>query len=201
MGKALKWDYAKEERYMEWEQLVVGGFVFPNRQEAAIAENEVKKIEQLEEKLNYNNLDAVAMIYVKSIQNELFHTVIGCSYLKKLQTYLVQQQYDKIDFGKYPIPIPVSNGKLQEESRTDKGLKVRVNHQKELKDKLRKSHFLNIILLALVGALFAIALTAENANILNYRYHIQNEYSQWEQELQEREAAVREKERELQISE
>ena len=85
--------------------------------------------------------------------------------------------------------------------KVEKALKVRINHQKELKQKLKWAHLLNIVLVALIGALFAIAMTGENTNILNYRYNIQNEYSQWEQELQEREAAVCEKEQELQISE
>lgn len=186
---------------MEWEQLVVDGFVFPNKQEAAIAENEVKKIEQLEEKLNYENLDAVAMIYVKSIRNELFQTAVGCSYLKKLQSHLEKNQYDKVNFEKYPIPAPVSNGQPAGMEKAEKALKVRINHQKELKQKLKQANLLNVVLLALVGALFAIAMTADNPNILNYRYNIQNEYSQWEQELQEREAVVREKEKELQIAE
>lgn len=189
---------------MEWEQLVVDGFVFPNKQEAAIAENEVKKIEQLEEKLNYENLDAVAMIYVKSIRNELFQTAVGCSYLKKLQSHLQQNQYDKVNFEKYPIPAPVSNGQpdgMEKVEKVEKALKVRINHQKELKQKLKRANLLNVVLIALVGALFAIAMTADNPNILNYRYNIQNEYSQWEQKLQEREAVVREKEKELQIAE
>ena len=43
-------------------------------------------------------------------------------------------------------------------------------------------------------------LTGENANIINYRNAIVNEYSDWEDELTEREQIVREKERELGIS-
>ena len=38
-----------------------------------------------------------------------------------------------------------------------------------------------------------------NANALNYRKAIQNQYASWEQELTEREKAVKEKEQELQI--
>ena len=119
------------------------------------------------------------MIYTKSINNELFRTMVGCSYLKRLQVFLLQNQYDKVDFDKYPIPVPVSNSKPEEIERTEKTLKVRINHQKELKQKLKRAHLINLILLALVGSLFAIALTADNPNILNYRYNIQNEYSQW----------------------
>ena len=43
-------------------------------------------------------------------------------------------------------------------------------------------------------------LCGENANIINYRNAIVNEYSTWEEELSQREHAVREKERELGIS-
>ena len=39
----------------------------------------------------------------------------------------------------------------------------------------------------------------ENVNILNYRYKIENEYSIWQQELEEREAVIRKKEAELRI--
>ena len=39
----------------------------------------------------------------------------------------------------------------------------------------------------------------ENVNILNYRYKIENEYSIWQQELEEREAAVKAKEAELRL--
>lgn len=189
---------------MEQEQYIVDGFVFYDKQEATIAESESKKIQQIEEKLKYDNLEAVAMIYLKGIQNQLFRTVVGCSYLKKLQFHLQQNQYDKIDFDKNPIQGPVGIRAMDESEsvvKVEKALKVRINHQKELKQKLKWANMINVVLLALVGALFAIAMMGENANILNYRYNIQNQYSQWEQELQEREDAIREKEDALHISE
>ena len=191
---------------MGQEQYVIDGFCFKNKQDATLAENEIKKIQQIEEKINYDNLDAVAMIYIKCIQNQIFQTVVGCSFLKKLQMHLQQNRYEKLDFEKNPIPGPITNRNvigIENDEKIERGdaiLKVRINHQKELKQKLKGAYLLNIILLALVGALFAIAMTGNNANILNYRYNIQNEYSQWEEELKEREAVVREKERELQIS-
>ena len=66
--------------------------------------------------------------------------------------------------------------------------------------KLRYSIWGNVILVVLVILLFAITLTGENANIINYRNAIVNEYSDWEDELTQRELIVREKERELGIS-
>ncbi len=66
-------------------------------------------------------------------------------------------------------------------------------------DKMRISVITNVILVLLVAVLFIITLNGENANALNYRKAIQNEYASWEQELTEREKAVKEKEQELQI--
>ena len=43
----------------------------------------------------------------------------------------------------------------------------------------------------------AIASGSDNPNIINYRNAIVNEYASWEQELTEREKAVRRKEAEL----
>ena len=47
--------------------------------------------------------------------------------------------------------------------------------------------------------MFIITILGENTNVLNYRYKIENEYSIWQQELEEREAIIREKEAELRL--
>ncbi len=44
-----------------------------------------------------------------------------------------------------------------------------------------------------------ITLNGTTPNAINYKNAITNQYASWEQELSEREAAVREKERELNI--
>ena len=52
----------------------------------------------------------------------------------------------------------------------------------------------------MVIAMFVIAIKADNPNMLNYKTAVLNEYSEWEQELKDREQAVREKESELGIN-
>ena len=52
-----------------------------------------------------------------------------------------------------------------------------------------------------VIAMFVVAFTSDNPNVLNYENSILNKYSAWEQELTERENVVREKERTLEIDE
>ena len=47
----------------------------------------------------------------------------------------------------------------------------------------------------------ALPISGKNANILNYEKVLTNRYAGWEQELTEREAAIREKERALHLEE
>ena len=60
---------------------------------------------------------------------------------------------------------------------------------------------LNIVLILVIIAMFIIMLKSDNPNVLNYEYAVQDRYASWEQELTERENAIREKERELLIGE
>ena len=45
--------------------------------------------------------------------------------------------------------------------------------------------------------MFVITIKSDNPNILNYETALQNRYSAWEQELNDREKAIKEKELEL----
>ena len=55
-------------------------------------------------------------------------------------------------------------------------------------------------MVVMIIAMFVIALESDHPNIINYRREVVNEYSEWEQELTEREQAVRAAEREVGIT-
>ena len=57
----------------------------------------------------------------------------------------------------------------------------------------------NIALLIGVGIMFWIAMNTNHPNILNYEAAITNRYAAWDQELTERERAVKQAERELDL--
>jgi len=69
--------------------------------------------------------------------------------------------------------------------------------KKEKADKFMISVLLNICLALLVIGMFAVAYTSEHPNILNYERVIVDKYASWEQDLTEREDAIREKELQL----
>ncbi len=65
------------------------------------------------------------------------------------------------------------------------------------KAQLTVSVILNILLVLAMAAMFVISLNSDYPNIINYKRAVTDQYATWEQELTERESAIREKEREL----
>ena len=100
-----------------------------------------------------------------------------------------------------PMPMYVTFSHETGEDRENTVVRQRIKPSRKNKteDKLRISIMANIILVVLVLAMFIITLKSDNPNILNYKKAIINQYASWEQEISEREKAVKEKERELQI--
>ena len=187
---------------------VVDGFQFATEQDAELAKNEVIRIQRLEAKLDYNNIEMINAVYKKALDNRVFKTPVGYVFLKKLQIILRKMQAD----GEKAEDIPVQGVYSLRDSTAPVLERIRISNEKpkprtgkslpeaELEKKtiaLRASMLINAALLIMVLLMFWISTTGSNPTILNYKHALQNKYSQWEQELSERENAVREKEREL----
>ncbi|MDE7428110.1 MAG: hypothetical protein K2N00_02355, partial [Lachnospiraceae bacterium] len=56
---------------------------------------------------------------------------------------------------------------------------------------------INIVLVLLVAGMVAIAWNSDVPNIVNYRQAVVNEYSEWEQDLTQREQELRDAKRQL----
>jgi len=178
-------------------QYTVGGYLFGDLSDVEIANQELSKIKYIDNKIERHNGETVLAVYQAALEKKLFRTPVGYTYLHQMQKKLISMGIDKERIP--PIPLyQVYNNNYKTEERKPR-LAVKKQLPPDVK-KLRYSIWGNVILVILVIILFAITLTGENANIINYRHAIQNEYSQWEDELTEREYIVREKERELGIS-
>lgn len=179
---------------------IVEGFQFGTPNDAELAENERLRIERLEEKLDYGNQEMVEAVYKKAVNNRVFKTPVGYEFLKQLQTILQETSEPE------EIPaIPVYGVFSLRESTNPVVEKIKAS-RKKVKPKQeffsrRTSILVNIGLALLVIIMFIISTTSSNPTVLNYERVIQNRYSTWEQELSDREQAVREKEKELLLSE
>lgn len=105
----------------------------------------------------------------------------------------------EIDPERVPeIPLYQSfSGVIRERSNPAKN---RIQTKDGGKDGFKISVILNVLLILAVAAMFTITIRSDNPNILNYKRVITDKYAQWEQELTERENAVRERERELKLN-
>ena len=76
---------------------LVGGIAFTDIKQAKIAQIEKKRIEVLDEKLNYNDMEAVANVYKKARDNRTFQTPVGINYMMRLYHWLKNNNYEGID--------------------------------------------------------------------------------------------------------
>lgn len=179
----------------------IDGFSFADENDVTLAEEEIKKIKFITEKMNMNNSKGVLAVYDKLISSGIFVTPIGHEYLRTLQNYLYKND-DIPDESIREIPVPISYSKALNKRNEEREEKInrereRRTLRKTFKNEYKISLILNLILFFMVIAMFVITLKAENPNMINYRTAILNQYSDWEQDLNERETKVKQKELQL----
>lgn len=183
-------------------ELVVGGYRFDRLSDASEAALEIEKATYFEQRISGRSPENMLAIYDKVLDERIFVTPVGWEYLKFLQARLKEEGIDADRIR--PIPLYHTFRFQKVDEQENKGVareRIHPSTKKKMTaaDKMRISVITNVILVLLVAVLFIITLNGENANALNYRKAIQNQYASWEQELTEREKAVKEKEQELQI--
>ncbi len=172
---------------------VVRGYCFGTAEDAEIARQEVKKIEYLEQHMDYGKTENILLVYRKAVESRIFQTPVGWEYLRSLQERLLEAE----DLEEAIPPVALYTVFAH---RVGDDIRVPAPRLPEKKTKNFKGSFIvslivNLILAVAVGAMFAIALTSDQPNILNYERALVNKYAAWEQELTERENQIREQER------
>lgn len=171
------------------------GFSFYTEKDAALAETEQRKVEYLKSRLDYNNAESILRIYKKAIAERIFKSPVGLFFLREMQQYLLRQPgIDPVEVDAIPLYVSFE-GEFREQSNPARSrVRPAQNSGPKKSPALRISVIANIGLAAAVIAMFAIALGASEPNILNYERVLTDRYASWEQELTEREQAIRERE-------
>lgn len=191
-----------------------GGFLFGTKKEAELAQREIEGTKYLRQKLDMENPQAVFSIYQNLIEQDLFETPVGYCFLKELRDYLLMiPAISNEEVLAIPIRYPQTEEEEKKQKKEQKKEEQRKERQKEKeKAKNRKEQkkegknykgrcqffmVTSLILLISVVSMMLLAATSDNVNILNYENKLIDKYSSWEQELEEREQAVKEQEQEL----
>ena len=179
------------------DKFIVGGYEFLTETDAEKGTLDLSKIKVLETKVKVSRPDDMLAVYEKAIQNRIFKTPLGWRYLTDLREKLLERGFEEQDLIPIPLEIPMTR-----QSSLDK-----LSSKKKESPSGEKVYFgrilsivLNVALIIVVILMFVIASTSENDNIINYKRNITNRYSAWDEELKEREKAVREAEKRLGIT-
>lgn len=197
----------------------IGGYIFDDENKAKKAAKELKAVEYILGQIKDADEKGVLSVYKKLINQRLFSTEIGMGFLSQLRQNLVSSgafteediplvySLDESDSTSKESPSTTVQSKDNEEKLeekpkvkkkiADKSVVSGDDHLKELKRLKLINRILLILcitLLLCVLGMFYVNSTINSPTILNYEEKLIDKYSSWEQELTEREAAVKEKE-------
>lgn len=178
------------------DDLIVDGYKFATLADAETARQDSKRVKNLEDNLNYKKPQSVLALYHKALDTKIFQTPIGFAYLVRIQEHLKRCGIDEGNIRPVPLNMTFTN-----KTAANRSIRQSIAARKpEYMNRFIASVCINVILVIMVIAMFVISLKSDHPNIINYRREVVNEYSEWEQELTERERAVREAEREYGIT-
>lgn len=177
---------------------IVGGYEFISQEDAQKASMDESKIKLLEARVNASRPADIKAVYEKAIENKIFKSPIGWQYLANLRNKLIESGYTEDDIIPIPLGVSITRHSAFENLAVKQRVKPAPSEEKVDFGKIF-SIVLNVVLVIMVIVMFVIASKSDSDNIINYKRNITNRYSTWDEELKEREKAVREAEKKLGI--
>ncbi|MBQ1689337.1 MAG: hypothetical protein II073_08675 [Lachnospiraceae bacterium] len=176
----------------------IAGYVFQSEEAYRIAKQESESIIYIKSHTNLQDMKQVLKLYNKAVEGNMFQTVIGYEFLHQLYAILVK---NKVMEPQYLRPIAVRFQPQREalpediQAANKRGEQYRYLYENALVQR-RNSRIVTTFLAGLILAMIVMV-------YFNYRTYDENaildKYASWEQKLEEREQAVREKEKALHI--
>ncbi len=191
-----------EEQVKEMQQepdtaeLLVADYEFATIREAQEARKELRNIQALKEKIDFNKKKDVLEIYKRLVEKRAFRTPVGLQFMGEFRDYLI----DTMKYRKEDIPyiqVPSGNGRFREEQEEFRLLQT---ENESFRKKYRYAIVTIIALTVVVLTLFMITALNPNVGYINTENKILNRYAGWEEELTNREKELRQKEEELGIT-
>ena len=174
--------------------IVVEGYSFTDENMAKQARTEADGVRYAKARTDMSKPDQVFNVYHRLIQQRMFQTPVGYAYMKELQDYLKTMPGIRSEDIR---PIPIASNLVVHDTR---GITERWSRKLEKEqNKLRISLVANFAFVVSIAIMFLITATSGQTTILNYEKKLQDQYAQWEQQLTQREKAIREEEQELEL--
>lgn len=178
---------------MDKDALIVDGFVFPTYKEAQIAVKEQNNVSVIRERTAVLDGEAVRELYIKLIEREMFNTVVGYSFLYELRHRLITEfSYTEEELPNVELPKQMEYDRVKEINQG-----VMENKMQQLLLQKKRMTITIVALVFMIVAMFVIVAINPNVGYVNTEQKLLNRYSAWQEQLEQREKAVKEKEAEL----
>ena len=179
--------------------LIIEGYYFGSFDDAKQANKEIKNAQYLNEIVHSMTVTQKKALYDKMLDEKVFNTPVGWEYLKYLRKCIIEEGISEDNLR--PIPLYVTFTSKNDDNNLEHIAKMYVKPKKgeikRLNERIRISLLINIFLVIIVIAMFAITMNSSSPNIINYKKAIVNEYSEWEQELKDKESELKKREANL----
>ena len=185
------------------------GFAFPDEKMMEKALKEAEGIRYVKNSAELTDPQVVFNVYRQMVNQRLFETPVGYSFLYELQENLWTNPAISNDTIP-PIPVaavskdaPAAQRARAEQPqsvpRIRTEVKTKIVHKTEVKNvdykiKFKACMSVCAVLLLIVIGMFAVTATSGNINIVNYENALIEKYEHWETQLNEREEKLRERE-------
>lgn len=187
------------------EKRVVEGFAFDNDEEYQMALKDKEMFDILWEKIRNSDGKVVLELYETLLLSDKIKTVVGMYNVKLVQNYLIKNGYTTLN---EITPIVGFVGKRVSTNDAMKSYeynyKMKYLAEKNVNDKIVKYKSMVstlkiavIILSIVVAIMFGVQINGGTANYASAKEDIIDEYSEWEENLNNREKEVKEREEEL----
>ncbi len=181
------------------EPFVIGAYSFGTKAEWEEAKREEESIRYIRAKTNLSDTETAWKMYCGLVDKKTFITPVGTDFLVQLRSELLRLGKSAEDVPGVPVTLPRKKGKRAESFSQEMESKSRMMAD-YYQDKLRNSRIITAFLVVVIGIMFLITLFGPNSPFVDAEVKLQDKYAAWEQDIRERENAVRERERELGIA-
>lgn len=178
---------------------IISGYEFSTKEDYEKAKKEAESVLYIKAHTDMTNAQQVLKVYNKASDMKMFQTVIGYEFMHQLYAILVKK---KVMEPEYLKTIPVQKQAKERELPEDVEAANRLSEQyrvlyEDSKEKRKRKNIVIAFLLLLIGLM--VAMVYFNYNTYDEE-KVLDKYSIWESELEEREEAMREKEKKLGIT-
>ncbi len=188
----------------------IGGYIFNDEESAKKAAKELKTVEYILGQIKEADEKTVLQIYNKLLKQRLFSTEIGLGFLSQLRQNLLasgmfaeDEVEDVYTIGEQELQSESDNQGEDSDTQEKNRVLSKSDNGPELKQ-IRKLKIINSVLIVVsltlllcVIGMFYVSSTINSPTILNYEETITDQYSTWKQELDEREAELKAREKAL----